>query len=723
MNDSVSGSGDTNNGGWRDSKMRNTTMPAIEELMPEHLKNRINTVKKVSFCLTEEQITYDNLWIPSIQEAGFDGYETNGNSYSGIFTNDDLRIKQIVGGANSSWWTRSTETYPSIFKSIGSSGGSGNYGSSASMGIALSFSVGHIPEKIQWRMLSDAIEDGTYRDKYHIGDEIPYTTTDGDTYHAVIAAFGGENGDVDADGNAIPVTFVTKELYGTTYQMNATNTNAGGWEVSAMRTSVMPALMAKLPEYVTKYIVVAKKYSYDKTTSADQITYDKLWIPNYKELGFTSSNQESGGSVYSGVYTDDTSRIKKFNGTASFYWTRTADSSITMFRGVFTSGGTGTGYANSSSGVLIGFCYGAPASSTTTVAPTATDVSKAYGVEWDYSQSSPQLTRKGLSASFTDPSPATSVSGSGSSPFDSIWPWAGMEVYNITPEGRRIKKGETGFSFTDYDVMVYIPEFWYTAQKDTTNSKWTWAISPTPIAGYEKHPGSGRFVSKYHTSGSASAVASKSGTTPLVSTTQTNFRTYSKNKGDNWYMLDIATWSALQMLYLVEYANFDSQTMLGKGWNTGSVGNVGGNDSATYHTVKLTGDHNMYHWIEDPFSNAMDFIDGFIGGPSDIYVGTNNSAFDGNTLTLTKAGNLKLPTSDIISNFGYDNVASWAFIPSESISGSNYNTYTCDNIVAVSLYPVCVGGSYYNLNNYGMFCMFNTGDASNFMGSRLIYLS
>ena len=572
-------------------------------------------------------------------------------------------------------------------------------------------------------MLSDAIEDGTYRDKYHIGDEIPYTTTDGDTYHAVIAAFGGENGDVDADGNPIPVTFITKELYGTKYRMNDTNTNADGWEVTEMRRTTLPSIRAKMPSYVMDGVISAKKIS-GLYPSGTQETVDELWIPSVYEVGLTP--YENTGVKYTDLFIDSAARIKNFNGTVTEYWLRTADSSNTgRFRYVSSGGTTFTANANNQVCVCISFCYGAPSSSTTTVAPTATDVSKAYGVEWDYSQSSPQLTRKGLSASFTDPSPATSVSGSGSSPFDSIWPWAGMEVYNITPEGRRIKKGETGFSFTDYDVMVYIPEFWYTAQKDTTNSKWTWAISPTPIAGYEKHPGSGRFVSKYHTSGSASAVASKSGTTPLANTSQTDFRTYSKNKGDNWYMLDIATWSALQMLYLVEYANFDSQTMLGKGWNTGLVGNVGGNDTATYHDIKVDGAHNMYRWIEDPFSNVYDQIDGFLGGKSVIYVGTDNSAFDGQISTLTKAGSLKLPSSGYIFGFGYSEESAWAFIP-DVASGSD-STYVRDYVYSNdNSYRACVGGNYSNVAFYGFFCFHANYLASSTypgVGSRLIYLS
>ena len=140
------------------------------------------------------------------------------------------------------------------------------------------------------------------------------------------------------------------------YPMNSTNINSDGWNASVMRTSTMPALKAKLPEYVTKHIVAAKKYSYNETTSSEQTTVDEVWIPNYKELGFTF-NQESGGASYSEVFNGNSARVKKFNGTVNSYWTRTATSNTNSFRIVDTPGETNYGYASYSTGVALGFCF------------------------------------------------------------------------------------------------------------------------------------------------------------------------------------------------------------------------------------------------------------------------------------------------------------------------------------------------------------------------------
>lgn len=301
-----------------------------------------------------------------------------------------------------------------------------------------------------------------------------------------------------------------------------------------------------------------------------------------------------------------------------------------------------------------------------------------------------------------------------------------MKRYNVINGAISYSDSDAGFSATDYDTVVYIPEFYYTAYKDTTNSKWLWAISPTPLSGFVKHPGSGRYVGRYHTSGSSSGVFSKSGALPLVNTSQPNFRTYSKNKGAGWYMNDIATWSALQLLYLVEYANFDSQTTLGTGYAgvTSAVAEVGATDNAAYHTLKISSGHNQYRWIEDPFSNCYDWIDGFLGSKSAVYAGTKNASFNGNSSNLTSLG-FALPSSGDIQGFGYSAKAPWAFIP-DTASGTDYTKYVCDRVNSnTSSCPVAVGGSYSTSAGYGFF-YFNAGiSASNTsanLGSRLLFI-
>lgn len=357
-------------------------------------------------------------------------------------------------------------------------------------------------------------------------------------------------------------------------------------------------------------------------------------------------------------------------------------------------------------------------------APTSKDVSQAYGVKWDYANSSPVLTRTGLAAAFSDPVPATALAGSGASPFDSIAPWSGMVPVNILSDGTIVQKSSASYSETDEDTMVYIPEFYYTCWKDTANSEWNWAISPTAKEGYKKHPGSGRYVGRFHTGGSSSGVYSKSGVAPLASVSQTDFRTYSHNKGNNWYMLDLAAWSAIQLLYLVEYATFYSQDALGKGWNTGAVGNVGGTAGAAYHTIKATGAHNMYRWIEDPFSNVRDWIDGFYASGRAVYAGASDTGYAGGTSDLTRTG-ITLPTSNsFATGLGYSEDAAWAFIP-DAASGGSASTHLTDYVYSSTGDRVAsVGGLYSDSDSSGLFCLSAYSYASSayaHIGSRLLY--
>lgn len=346
-----------------------------------------------------------------------------------------------------------------------------------------------------------------------------------------------------------------------------------------------------------------------------------------------------------------------------------------------------------------------------------------YGVEWDYSNPSPVLTRIGDAAGFSDPAPATSLTGTGSSPFDRIMPWAGMKRYNIINGEVAWSEDDARYSETAYDTVVYIPEFYYSAIKDVENSVWTWKVSPTAKDGFEKHPGSGRYIGRFHTSGGSSGVFSKSGVVPLTQTGRPDFRIYSHSKGAKWWMLDIVTWSAVQLLYLVEFSNFNSQEMLGMIDKGNTVTASGETTGALYHTIKRTAKSNQYRWIEDPFANVRDFLDGFIAFQKKAYLGTNNSEFSDDYSRLTDSG-VTLPESEYISGFGFSNSFPWAFIPDKSGgSESNFVTdYSYSSDETCCLYE---GGRNIARGSFGLF-NFNADNALSYTsistGSRLIYI-
>lgn len=357
------------------------------------------------------------------------------------------------------------------------------------------------------------------------------------------------------------------------------------------------------------------------------------------------------------------------------------------------------------------------------------DIPETYGVVWDYSNPSTVLARIGYASDFSNPSPATSLSGGGSSPFDNVYPWSGMKRYNIINGEVAYSQDDAGYSETLYDTVVYIPEFYYFAKKDTINQKWTWSISPRPIEGYEKHPGSGRYVGRFHTSGSYSNVFSKSGLTPFVMTARDKFRIYSHAKGSDWWQIDIATWSAIQMLYIIEFANWNSHYTLGEGNNTGTMTNTGVTTNAIYHTLKQTGEGgNMYRWIENPFSNVWTFVDGLVSSSRITYISTDNASFS-DTITGMKATDIILPGDGYIVGFGYSEECAWAFIPNASTNGSS-STYITDSVQSsVSGISTLIVGEIFSGTSvryyHGFFCFaayYDVSYASAHIGSRLIYI-
>lgn len=347
---------DTNDNttGWSGSKMRVTTMAELKAKLPDYITERLVAAKKYSLKQDNtEEVTYDELWIPSQQEVGL-GYETSGIVYSGLFTDAASRIKQR-NGSNSYYWTRTANAGNAAgFRYVDSYGNSGSNVAGNARGVALGFCLGKISEEKAWTKLGNEIVNSVYTGSLQVGDTLPFTTTDGETFNAQIVGFGT---DVDENGKAIPVSFIVKELQTTSEKMNDTNDNTTGWSGSKMRTTTMPALKAKLPNYIKDHLVAAKKYSLKQDSTTEE-TYDELWIPSQREVGLTG--YETAGPSYTGVFTGSTARKKfKLNASsADYYWTRTAAAgNATDFRFVNVDGYSNNGSASGARGVALGFCW------------------------------------------------------------------------------------------------------------------------------------------------------------------------------------------------------------------------------------------------------------------------------------------------------------------------------------------------------------------------------
>lgn len=411
----------------------------------------------------------------------------------------------------------------------------------------------------------------------------------------------------------------------------------------------------------------------------------------------------------------------------------TATSSNTNVATVSVSGTTvtvtavGSGSSTITVKVAEGTNHTAPANKTVSVTAALANV---FGVCWDMSNSSTALTRLTKSNDpnglvtvniTTNPSPAVGT-GAGSSPFDSYSPWKDMDEYNnvtSTP----IKRGDSSFSRSQ-STFVYIPEFYY--RIFDSNGKRYFYISDKSISGFSKHPGSNKYLGRYEFSTHWSMPISSTGYPPTVSMTRANFRKTAQNSAYGIY--DYATWCAVWLLYLVEFADWNSQAKIGQGIvNASAAQNTGGTDTMSYHTGRAAGTDGQtavqYRHIENPWGNVYEWIDGINFSNSTVYVCTDPAKYADDTATGYTSIGSKSQSSGWIKSLGLSSFAPYAFFPS-AVDGSS-STYISDYYWRGSGWSLLYVGGYWSPGLVaGLFCFGADGASSSSSpnrGARLLY--
>ena len=170
----------------------------------------------------------------------------------------------------------------------------------------------------------------------------------------------GKNHDDLADGTGkAPLTFQLHDCYATTYAMNSGNTNRGGWQNSAMRTTHLPAILNMMPAEVKAAIRdVQKKSSAGNQSSSIQTTNDKLFLLSEIEIfGRTTYSFAGEGKQYA-YYKAGNSKVKNRNGIADGWWERSPRSSTsTSFCFADSTGNANSSSASSFVGVAFAFCF------------------------------------------------------------------------------------------------------------------------------------------------------------------------------------------------------------------------------------------------------------------------------------------------------------------------------------------------------------------------------
>ena len=330
---------------------------------------------------------------------------------------------------------------------------------------------------------------------------------------------------------------------------------------------------------------------------------------------------------------------------------------------------------------------------------------KIYGAVWD-GTSTTKWSRTDDAADFTDPVPYVSGAKSYGSPFDDRLPWSGMVVSERT--------GGT---------MVAIPKFWYLLEQ--SGSGMTIKIADRAVEGYSVSPahmdrgdGNGErdvvYIGRYHCNGTY-----KSGTgSPRANMTRSSARSGIHNLGSTIWQSDFAMRFTLWLLYIVEFADWNSQAKIGYGCSpSGSIITMGYTDTMPYHTgtdqsSRATYGGTQYRNIEGLWDNVWDWCDGCYNNGNGLNIVLNPSKFsDSSGGTAVGVPSNGWPSAfKVKTNGGFP-----TFIPT-SASGSD-TTYSCDYWYFGSSYPcLYVGGDYSHVSNYGLFCVDCNG-ASRYDGS------
>ena len=346
-----------------------------------------------------------------------------------------------------------------------------------------------------------------------------------------------------------------------------------------------------------------------------------------------------------------------------------------------------------------------------------------YGVSWDKT-STTVLSRTNDAALFEDPVPYVAGATSYGSPFDNLYPWSGMKIVNIENAGTLVSIPKYWFRWTDTDGMLRLEIANYAAEG--------FSISPA-----HRDRGDGKderdvvYIGRYHCS--IDNFKSETGVKPKASMTRADFRTNIHNLGDTIYQNDFAMFWTIRMLYLVEYADWDCQSVIGYGCGDGSstgVTNMGYTDSMPYHTGTMLssrttyGFGTQYRYIEGLWDNVLDWCDGIYFSSANVYgiINPNNfSDTTGGTLVGTRPTSGGYIKSWSISTVdGFD----WFLYPA-TVSDST-TTYISDSCGYISFGIILsVGGSYGQGLVYGMFFLNgnnNTSGKYGGVGSRLMVL-
>ena len=330
---------------------------------------------------------------------------------------------------------------------------------------------------------------------------------------------------------------------------------------------------------------------------------------------------------------------------------------------------------------------------------------------------------------------------------------------------------------TDSDnIMIRIPEFWYTDEYVPSSKTHNLKICPHAKPGWYHHKEA--YVSAYElceTSPSSGKVCSAKGLIPLVSRTKEVLRKAVRGNGFDgeakWNLYTYEEHRAICHLFLVEYATRNSQKAvnteltpegfrqggLGSGCTTGtatingaqtwsfiptgssdSLGSGSGEvtvtiqqtDSSGSNTSTITRKCNRYRGIENPFGHIWKHTDDVISVYGNGYRTWYKSVKPNQFATNKNTSYKPFCASTMVSN-GYKTeikATPTCDFFATSVSGGSETTYWCDynwDNTDGSLHCLLIGGCSDDGGWAGLFSLHSdngVGASGAYIGSRLTYL-
>lgn len=201
-------------------------------------------------------------------------------------------------------------------------------------------------ERSSWAALAEEIQSGYAYRAISVGDEIPFTLKNGEN---VVAVAVHEN---PYWNNSM--AFVIKDCLKERWQMNATNTNRGGYAATKMRKHLTDDIVPLLPDELVS--VIKPRTIIQRYNNAEYKSSDLIWIPSRTEIVGPQEcfKDIDFGDVHFDFFSDEKSRVKLL-GDETYYWGLRSAGGGTLFYLVTNFGFSDSYVASDSYGVVFGF--------------------------------------------------------------------------------------------------------------------------------------------------------------------------------------------------------------------------------------------------------------------------------------------------------------------------------------------------------------------------------